>query len=46
MTNILVYDTDAEIMENLAIQNDLSVAEIMEMFMEKIEEIKVENDLI
>ena len=46
MTNILVYDTDAEMLEDLAIKNDLTVAEIIELFTDKIEDIKAENHLI
>ena len=46
MTNILIYDIEAEILEDLATKNDLTVADIIEMLSEKIEDIKAENDLI
>ena len=46
MTNILIYDIEAEMLEDLATKNDLAVADIIEMLAEKIEEVKVENDLI
>lgn len=46
MTNILIYDIEAEMLEDLAIKNDLTVADIIEMLSEKIEDIKTENDLI
>lgn len=46
MTNILIYDIEAEILEDLATKNNLMVADIIEMLSEKIEDIKKENDLI
>lgn len=46
MTNVLIYDVEAEILEDMAIKNDLSIADIVELLTEKLEDIKAENNLI
>ena len=43
MTNIMVYDTEAEELEKIADANDTTVAEVVEMLMEYAEEMKKEN---
>ena len=42
MQNILVYDTEAEALEKIADANDITVAEIVEMLIEHIEQVKDE----
>ena len=46
MTKILVYDIEEEELEKIADANDTTVAEIVEMLMEYVEEIKKEHDLV
>ena len=43
MTNIMVYDTEAEELEKIADANDTTVAEVVEMLMQYAEEMKKEN---
>ena len=45
MTRILVYDTDAWALENIADTNGTTVAEVVEMLMEYAEEMKKNNGL-
>jgi len=45
MTNILVYDVEANELEKIADANDTTVAEVVEMLMEYAEEMKKNNDL-
>lgn len=45
MTNITVYDMEAEMLEKIADVNNTTVAEIVEMLMEYAEEMKVDNEL-
>lgn len=45
MTNILVYDIEAEELGKIADVNDMSIAEIVEMLMEYAEEMKKDNGL-
>ena len=45
MTNILVYDIEAEELEKIADANDISVADIVEMLMAYAEEMKKDNNL-
>lgn len=44
MTNISIYDTDAQKLEKVAEDNDITVAEIIEQFMESLEEVKDWNN--
>lgn len=46
MTNILVYDIEAEELEKIADANDVTVAEVVEMLMEYSEEMKKNNSLV
>ncbi len=43
MRQIRIYDTEAEIIEDLAINNATTVAEVVEAFMEFLEEVKENN---
>ena len=45
MTNILVYDIEAEELEKIADANDISVADVVEMLMAYAEEMKKDNNL-
>lgn len=45
MTNITVYDVEAEALEKIAYANDTTVAEVIEMLMEYAEEMKKNNNL-
>lgn len=45
MTKILVYDIEAEALEEIADANDTTVAEVVEMLMEYAEEMKKNNNL-
>ena len=45
MTNITVYDIEAECINNIADANDMSVADVMEMLMEYAEDMKRDNGL-
>ena len=45
MTNILVYDTDAEVLESMAEANDMTTADMIDMLMEYLEEMKISNKL-
>lgn len=40
MTKITVYDTEAEELEKIADENDTNVAEVIEVLMEYIDEVK------
>ena len=44
MRQILIYDTEAEIIEDLALNNDTTEAEVVEAFMEFLEEVKENNE--
>ena len=46
MTKILVYDVEAEELEKIADANDTTVAEVVEMLMEYVEEMRKNNDLV
>ena len=45
MTNILVYDIEAEELTKIADANDTTVAEVVEMLMAYAEEMKKDNNL-
>lgn len=45
MTDITVYDIEAEELCNIAEENDTTVAEIVEMLMEYAEDMKRDNGL-
>ena len=45
MTNIEVYDMEAEMLEKIADVNDTTVAEIVEMLVGYVEVMKVDNEL-
>ena len=45
MTNITVYDIEAEQLHEIADANDTTVAEIVEMLMDYTEEMKRDNGL-
>lgn len=45
MTNITVYDIEAEQLHKMADVNDTSVAEIVEMLMDYVEDMKRDNGL-
>lgn len=45
MTNILVYDVEAEELDKIADANDTTIAEVVEMLMEYAEEMKKNNKL-
>jgi hypothetical protein len=45
MTNITVYDIEAEQLHKIADANDTTVAEIVEMLMDYAEEMKRDNGL-
>ena len=46
MTKILVYDIEASELEKIADANDTTIAEVVEMLMEYVEEMKRNNKLI
>lgn len=46
MQKILVYDIEANELEKIADENDTTVAEVVEMLMEYVEEMKKNNKLI
>ena len=46
MTNITVYDVDAEEINKIADDNELSVAEVIEMLMEYLEDMKRDQCLV
>ena len=45
MTNISIYDVEAEQLEKIADANDTTVAEVVEMLCEYVEEMKENNGL-
>lgn len=45
MTNILVYDIEAEEIEKIADVNNMTIADVMEMLMDYAEEIRKDNGL-
>ena len=45
MTNIKVYDIEAEMLEKIAKANNTTVAEVVEMLMGYVEVMKVDNEL-
>lgn len=45
MTNIIVYDVEAEALGKIADANDTTIAEVVEMLMEYAEEMKKNNNL-
>ena len=45
MTNITVYDIEANELEKIAEANDTTIAEVVEMLMEYAEEMKKDNGL-
>lgn len=45
MQKIMVYDIEAEELEKIAEDNDMTVAEVVELLMEYAEEMKRNNDL-
>jgi uncharacterized protein (DUF111 family) len=46
MKNILVYDIEADEIEKIADENDMSIAEIIEMLMDYAEDMKRDNGLV
>lgn len=46
MTNIMIYDIEAEIIEEIADKNDLTNAEVIEMLADYIDDMKRDYDLI
>ena len=45
MTNITIYDTEAQALEQMAERNDMTVAELVEMLMEYADDMKSDNGL-
>lgn len=45
MTNILVYDIEAEEIEKIADVNNMTIADVMEMLMDYAEEMRKDNEL-
>lgn len=45
MTNILVYDIEAEEIEKIADVNNMTIADVMEMLMDYAEEMRKDNGL-
>lgn len=45
MTNIVIYDIEAEQLHKIADANDTTVAEIVEMLMDYAEEMKKDNGM-
>lgn len=45
MTNVTVYDCNARDLEQVADKNDISVAEVLDMLMEYLVEMKEDNGL-
>ena len=45
MRKITVYDIEAEDLEEIADANDITVADVVEMLMAYVEEMKKDNDL-
>ena len=45
MTNITIYDTEAETIQRVADENDVTVAEIIEMLIDYVEDMKSDYDL-
>lgn len=45
MTNITVYDIEAKELERIADANDTTIAEVVEMLMDYVEEMKKDNGL-
>lgn len=45
MTNITIYDIEAEELEEIADANETSIAEVVSMLMEYVEDMKKENKL-
>lgn len=43
MTNITVYDTEAEAIERICEDNDVTEAELIEMLMDYVDEVKADN---
>lgn len=43
MTNITVYDTEAKAIERICEDNDVTEAELIEMLMDYINEVKADN---
>ena len=46
MKNLLVYDASAEVINRLADANDTSAEEIVDMFLEFLEDVAFRNDLV
>ena len=46
MTSIRIYDVEADKIENIAYDNDLTVADIVEMLMDYVDEMKEDNGLV
>lgn len=45
MTRITIYDTDANELEKVAENNDMTVAELIECLMDYLPDVKEENNL-
>lgn len=46
MKKILVYDTEEELIEKIAEDNDITAAEVVEMLIDYVDEMKRANNLI
>lgn len=46
MTSIMVYDIEANELEKIADANDTTIAEVVEMLMGYVEEMKKDNGLV
>ena len=46
MKNIIVYDIEADDIEQICNDNDLTAAEVVEMLMAYVDELKRDNNLI
>lgn len=46
MIQISIYDNDAEIIDAICEDNDMTAAEVVELLMDFVDDIKIENNLI
>lgn len=46
MERIMIYEVESKIIDKVCTDNNISEAELVEMLMEHIEEVKEENNLI
>lgn len=45
MTNVRIYDTDYELLDKIAENNDMDIADVVEMLVDYAEEMKKDNGL-